>query len=105
MPRLQVTVALASLALAGAPAAATQATHHKVVRRGGLDLTQNRDAQIMAKQIARAALEVCGGGDGHLDIVNGSILKSECWRDAVDRAASQLEAPRVSAALSSYRGR
>ncbi|MFZ3008761.1 MAG: UrcA family protein [Phenylobacterium sp.] len=99
LPRLPIITGLSALVLLAATTAAAQITEHKVVRHGRLDLTQDADAQVMAKRITRAALEVCGGGHGHLDVVNRAVLKSECWANAVDQAAGRLDAPKVSAAL------
>lgn len=99
LPRLPIITGLTTLVLLAATSATAQITEQKVVRHGRLDLTQDRDAQVMAKRISRAALEVCGGGHGHLHVVNRSVVKSECWATAVDQAAGQLDAPKVSAAL------
>lgn len=104
LPKLPIITALASLILLATSASAAEVTEHKVVRYGNLDIAQDRDAQIMARRIASAALEVCGGGHGHLADVNKAVLRSKCWKDAVVQAAEELNAPKVSAALAGSSG-
>lgn len=89
----------------GSVAAAADVTDHRPVRVVGLDMSQDRDAALVAARIAKAGLEVCGGGRGSLEIVNRSVVKSECWNQAVDQAAAQLGAPKVAAALASMPNR
>lgn len=105
--RTSLLTALVGLAMGGGAlqAQAAEVTQGMAVKVAGLDLSQDRDAERLAARITQAALEVCGGGRGSLMIVNRSVLKSACWSQAVARAADDVNAPKVSAALASVRGR
>lgn len=86
------------LALLATPAA-SEVLAAKTVQLGGLDLVREADAQRVARRISRAALEVCGGGRGHIAAVTRAAQRSECWRDATRRASGELGSPKVASAL------
>jgi len=94
--------ALAALAFA-APAAAQPAgeTTSIAVPARGLDLDRSADATRLAGRLERAALNVCGASEFSARAVQEDVRASACYRAALDHALATLNAPAVSAALSS----
>jgi len=56
-------------------------------------------AARLYRQLDRAALAVCGGGDHAFAEVNRSTRLSACWRDAMRQALAQVNSPRLPLAL------
>jgi len=56
-------------------------------------------AERLYRQLDRAALAVCGGGDHAFAEVNRSTRLSACWRDAMRQALAQVNSPRLPLAL------
>jgi UrcA family protein len=88
-----IATALPAAAIAG-DGASTRA-----VSAAGLDLARPSDAAVMARRLEQAAMNVCGASEFSAREVQNDVRRSDCYRDATDRALSALSAPAVSAAL------
>lgn len=74
-------------------------THTTTVRVVGHDGVSRASPALIRARIERAALDLCGGGDGALREINRVVRASPCWRDAVAGALASAE-PKVRSASS-----
>ena len=103
-----MTAALFSLAISGVAAAQPYAPDSgsgfaispdidsRMVRIGPRDLTSPEGARRLALRMRSAAEEVC---DGENVLTRSSMAFHDCVQDAVTRAATVLDAPRLTAAV------
>jgi UrcA family protein len=86
------------------PAAAGENTDSAVTRSVRIEVHQgDLDSPLAAKRlfdrIEEAALEVCGGSPFSFPDVRRAVRKSDCWRQSVSTAATELHDARLNARL------
>jgi len=92
-------IALLAASAAHAESLDAQRAPQTTIAYADLNLKSTADANLMLGRIRNAAAEVCRAspavGTSHSEIV----VRDDCFREAVERAVTQLNAPKVTAAF------
>jgi len=75
------------------------------VSSAGLDLSRSGDAAVLAHRLEAATLQACGASEFSLRELRLTVRRSACFRDNLDRALAQLNAPAVNAHFAQAGGR
>jgi len=94
-----IMIFAAALALAGAAAsqAAIAGDNSATVKvgYGDLDLSSAKGSAALLHRLSDAALQACGASDFSVPEYRWAIERSSCYRDSMDRAVADLNAPAV----------
>ena len=89
--------AFATSGLAAAQPPAGKSAPAVTIPYNDLNLNDPRDAKVMLRRIRTTAVEICHPGETGFEM---TARFEDCYRQTVDRAVAELNAPRVTAAHS-----